>query len=167
MRIAALTNNDNPIGILEGLVNELSMEDSASTGSMKIGFGLGASKRTAELVEKGLQLELLEALQKIENPVKGAGAPAKGVRRTNDSIRALLLYSTAERLRAALDRPPSTKIEMPIKRMIALTEELFPTRGIFKKIKNDNKLYASVKKGRLNLGIDEYWRGDPWGETPD
>lgn len=144
---------------IEGVDWEFSNEAAATSG-----LGLGATPRAMELVRKGLQFERFELLLSAvsENSVQPKrGQPKKNPKLKNDAKRALLLYMTAERIRETQGIPRTAKIEMPIKKMIYLAKELFPTHGLFDRISRDNKLYESVKRGRCYFDIDEFWRGKP------
>lgn len=155
-----MTYSNRSVGLLGVLFPNVESTNPVTGGSSLVGGESKLPARTQELVEKGLALEQFYNLHSKRLP-RRAGAPRKNPKLSNDAKRAFLLYAVAERIREVGNHPRSATIEMPTKKMIELAEKLFDTHGLFNKNKADNKLYQGVKRGRVILGIDAYWRGKP------
>ncbi|MDD9726529.1 hypothetical protein PVV74_13750 [Roseovarius sp. SK2] len=126
------------------------------------GLGLGATEDARRWVELG---HFFERYLRAPRPAKrGPGQPSKNPTRTNDAKRALVIYLTLERVREVKEIKREAKFETPLRTLIELAEDTFPTHGLFNKPKAQNKMLASVKRGREILGIDEHWRGPPIDE---
>ncbi len=126
------------------------------------GLGPGATEDAKRWVELGHFVE--KYLCTLKPAKRGPGQPSKAPTRTNDAKRALLIYLTLERVREVKEIKREAKFETPLRTLIELAEGTFPTHGLFNKPKAQNKMLASVKRGREILGIDDYWRGPPIDE---
>ena len=156
--------------VVRGLFGVLEAEASGQEWSLEgpsenyiPGLGWGASedvRRWAQLMRERESLVFVMP----EKAKKGIGQPKKVQAMTNDVLRAIVLYQTACRIRAAVEAGVDKKLEMPLFKLISLATEIFPTHGLFEKPKADNKMHASVKRGRKICDIDEYWRGKPFLE---
>ena len=142
---------------MEAMNNEEEWEFETPSADFVPGIGFGATEQATRWAWIGRRTELMSGVE--IHPKRPVGQPKKRAEFTNDTKRAFLLYSTVERIRSLNSIERQSKIKLPLLELISLTQRLFPTNGLFDKPTHENKMYASVKRGRKTLGIDEFWRG--------
>lgn len=158
---------DDPIKV-KGLLDVAAAEANGSYWQLdteSIGLGFGTTEHAKRWAELGQSVETY--LRILKHARRGPGQPSKAPTQTNDAKRALLIYLTLERVREVKGIKREAKLEMPLRKLIYLTENTFPTHGLFNKPKAQNKMLASVKRGREILGIDDHWRGPLTDELLD